>query len=114
MLHYQWWECVRTVFPHLFALDYIKIWLRSRSRTSDMRSRTSDMQIRTASQKSSETGRSSVEILLGECSLYLVQSSFSFGVGMAFLVHITINTGALYLLLSLVLHKCIIHINDVP
>jgi len=35
----------------------------------------------------SETGRSSVEILLGECSLYsncLVQSSFLFGVETAF------------------------------
>jgi len=64
-----------------FARDYIKTWLRSYRCASDT-------QIRTACQKSySETGRSSVEILVGECSLfskYLVQSSFLFGVGMAF------------------------------
>ena len=44
----------------------------------------SDTQIRIASQANSETGRSSVKILAGECSLYsnyLVQFSFFFGMG---------------------------------
>jgi len=62
----------------LFEVDYIKTWLRSHA---------SDTQMRTASQKSTvETGRSSVEILVGRCasySNYLVQSSL-FGVGTAF------------------------------
>jgi len=39
------WEGVKTAFPHLFALDYIKTWLRSHRCASYT-------QIRTASQKS--------------------------------------------------------------
>jgi len=61
--------------------DYIETWLRSHRCASDT-------QIRTASQKAiSEKGRSNVEILVGERSLYsncLVQSSFLFSVGTAF------------------------------
>jgi len=41
----QGWSGVGTAFPHLFALDYIKTWLRPYRCASDK-------QIRTASQKS--------------------------------------------------------------
>ena len=86
------WDRVGTVSPHLFllVLDYIKTCLRSHRCASDT-------QIRAVSQNPkvcSETGRSSVEILVGECSPfsnYLMQfflshvvSFFLFGVGTPF------------------------------
>ena len=78
-----------------YGLDHVKIWLRSHRRASDT-------QIPTASKAHSEIGRSSVEILLGECSVYLnclVQSSFVFGVGTAFPAP-----------LCLALHPCTVYI----
>jgi len=83
-----WEQCSDTFFgvgthSHTFLHDpndYVKTWLRFHRCASDM-------QIPTASKVYSETGTTSVEILVGELSLYLnslVQSSFSFSVGTAF------------------------------
>jgi len=66
-------------FIYLFALDYIETWLRSHRCASDA----DPLQ----SKVFSETGRSSVKVLAGECLLYsnyLMQSYFLFGVEAAF------------------------------